>query len=355
MPPGACHIPKARNMNGRRIACKIALALAAATLASAPAGAADDSAFAANKRLARGINLGNALEAPSEGAWGVTLEDAYFQWIAEAGFNSVRLPVNWAAHAEKSPPYAIHPAFAARVDWAIETALKRKLAVVVNIHHYEEMFTAPDENLQRCLGLWKQIAERYRHYPDQVVFELLNEPHDKLDDDRWNAMIPQFLGVIRPTNPRRAVIIGPGEWNSIKRLDKLRLPESDRAIIATVHYYLPFHFTHQSTPWIQGSEQWTDASWTGAEAQRKAIDDDFQSAARWGREHNRPIYLGEFGAFSKAPLKERVLWTRAVVGEAEKLGMSWSYWEFASGFGAFDPHTRKWRPELLEALIEPRR
>ena len=37
------------------------------------AGEAPD-AGAANKKLGRGINLGNALEAPKEGEWGVTLD-----------------------------------------------------------------------------------------------------------------------------------------------------------------------------------------------------------------------------------------------------------------------------------------
>jgi endoglucanase len=164
-----------------------------------------------------------------------------------------------------------------------------------------------------------------------------------------------LLAVVRSTNPRRAVIVGPGEWNGIQQLGKLRLPESDRALIATVHYYQPFHFTHQGAPWMQGSDQWTDTSWTGTPEERQAIADALQIAARWGREHNRPIYLGEFGAYNKAPLEQRALWTRAVAGEAEKLGMSWSYWEFCSGFGAFDPEARRWRPELLDALIGPRR
>jgi endoglucanase len=49
-------------------------------------------AFAANKLLGRGVNLGNALDAPEEGAWGFTLKEEYFQAIKDAGFNSVRIP-----------------------------------------------------------------------------------------------------------------------------------------------------------------------------------------------------------------------------------------------------------------------
>jgi len=44
-------------------------------------------------------------------------------------------------------------------------------------------------------------------------------------------------------------------------------------------------------------------------------------------------------------------WTRAVREEAEGAGLSWAYWEFAAGFGIYDPSTRAWREPLLRALI----
>ena len=64
-------------------------------LASAAAQPGDDGrdAFAANRRLGRGINLGNALEAPREGAWGLTLQVEHFERIKQAGFAAVRIPI----------------------------------------------------------------------------------------------------------------------------------------------------------------------------------------------------------------------------------------------------------------------
>src|ERR1700681_3953301 len=75
----------------------LAIAVLAATTTSA--FPQDDDAFHYNRLLGRGINLGNALDAPQEGAWGVTLEADYFRLIQEAGFNSVRIPIRWSAHA----------------------------------------------------------------------------------------------------------------------------------------------------------------------------------------------------------------------------------------------------------------
>ena len=58
-------------------------------------------AFQRNKNIGRGINFGNALEAPSEGAWGLTIKESYVQAIADSGFNSVRLPICWSAHTRQ--------------------------------------------------------------------------------------------------------------------------------------------------------------------------------------------------------------------------------------------------------------
>jgi endoglucanase len=306
-------------------------------------------AFALNRRLGRGINLGNALEAPKEGAWGVRLEAEYFRRIREAGFQSVRLPIRWSAHAAAQPPYTIDPAFFQRVDWAVEQARKQGLAIVLNVHHYEELFQQPAAHEARLLALWEQIAEHYRAQPAEVYFELLNEPHGALSDARWNQLIPQLLAVVRRHNPQRAVIVGPGHWNNIAHLEQLKLP-ADPFLLVTIHYYLPFEFTHQGASWVPLSKRWLGTTW-GQPAQRAALERDLERAAAWGRQHRRPLYVGEFGAYQAADLASRVAWTAAVARAAERRGMSWAYWEFCAGFGVYDRQTQAWRRPLLEALI----
>lgn len=314
---------------------------------TAPAG----DIFAANARLGRGINLGNALEAPREGEWGVRLKAGYFEAIKQAGFATVRLPVKWSAHADREAPYTIDPKFAERVDWAIDQALANGLNIIVNIHHYDEIHKNPDEHLPRLVALWRQIAARYKDRPASVYFELLNEPTDRLTEAKWNAAIPQVLSAVRETNPTRPVIIGPGRWNSIDALDKLELPD-DRHLIVTVHYYSPFEFTHQGASWVEGSERWKGRRWTGTAAEKSGVTADLERAAAWGEAHNRPMFLGEFGAYQAADMESRVRWTQHVTGEAERLGLSWAYWEFCSGFGAYDPEAEVWRKELKAALVD---
>jgi endoglucanase len=303
-----------------------------------------------NRMLGRGINLGNTLDAPFEGAWGVTLKSDYFQAIADAGFNSVRIPIRWSAHALNDPPYTIDGTFFQRVDWTIDQALTRNLKVVIDLHHYGEMNQDPTANRARLLSLWRQIAVRYRDRPQSLYFELFNEPQDKFTDQDWNDVLAQLLKEVREYDSKRAIIVGPGYWNGFDHLPELQLPSDDRRLIVTFHYYRPFQFTHQAQAWLPASQAWRGTHW-GNEQDKRALHDDFVSVAAWAKEHQRPIYLGEFGASENAEMDDRLAWTRAVVANANTMGFSWSYWQFTTSFGAYDTITNSWNERMLHALL----
>ena len=233
------------------------------TTTIAPTTTEQSRAMTVNGTMGRGINFGNALDAPREGDWGVGLDASYFEIVADAGFLHVRLPVSWDGYADSEPPFTIpdgddptvtHPDYSniwARVDWAIEHAAANGLIVIVNMHHYDKIHADPLAERDRFLAMWGQIAQRYSDAGDHVVFELLNEPHEAFDVDPalWNDLAAAALDVIRETNPYRPVLIGPVGYNSVDRLADLVLPD-DPNLITTVHVYEPFEFTHQGATWV---------------------------------------------------------------------------------------------------------
>ena len=323
------------------------------------AAAAPLDPFQMNQRLGRGVNLGNALDAPSEGEWGVVLTNEYFDLIKQAGFNSIRLPVRWSAHAMTNAPYTIAPEFLQRVDWAVSNALSRNLPVVLNIHNFTEAYTDPNGQKEKFGALWKQIAEHNHGYPDILLFELFNEPKKKLTDKIWNAYIKEVVPIVRQSNPNRTILIGPGDKNTVAHLKALKIPRADRNIIVTIHYYFPLEFTHQGADWLtnpKGDPQsWLGTKWTGTDAEKKAVTDEFDAAVAWARAHNRPVNLGEFGSYNKADMESRARWTKFVADTAIARGMSFHYWEFcADGFGLYDQQTKSFRKPLLEAVLPPK-
>ena len=307
-------------------------------------------AFEINRQLGRGINLGNMLEAPNEGEWGVRLEESYFKLIHDAGFDSVRIPIRWSAHADTTAPYIIDSTFMNRVEWAVNQAITNHLPVIINFHHYAEMNQDPEKEMPRFLGLWEQVANHFKNSPETVIFEIDNEPFNKLKGDIWNETISKTIKIIRKSNPERIIMVGPDHGNTINNLFHMQLPEDDRRLIVTFHYYSPIQFTHQSASWVNGSEKWAGTKWRGTPQEKQDIINDFNIAKAWQKKYDRPIYLGEFGAFSAADMTSRVRWTRFMVRQAEKRNFSWGYWEFCSSFGIYDPEKNEWRKPLLKAL-----
>lgn len=204
-----------------------------------------------NQALGRGMNVGNALDAPNEGDWGWSLEANHFDIIADAGFDSVRVPVSWSTHAAAAPPYTIDKVFFERVDWVLEQTARTGLVTVLDVHHYLELMDNPAGHRARFLSIWRQIAERYADRPETVYFELLNEPTESFTEDPsiWNRLLVDALEIVRRSNPTRPVLIGPVGWNAIEFLDQLVLPD-DPNIIVPVHFYSPFEFTHQGADWV---------------------------------------------------------------------------------------------------------
>jgi endoglucanase len=311
--------------------------------------ATDNAAAIAAARLGRGICLGNALDGPSEGAWGVTLEESFFATIRAAGFDSVVIPVRWSAHADKAAPYRIDPAFLARVDWAVDQGRRNHLAVLLKTHQYE-FGTRPMRDLPRYLAIWEQLAEHYRGRPADVLFEISNDPGYVFTGPQWNQITADVLKIIRRANPSRTVVVCPVFGDPVGDLAQLELPADDQNLLVRLYYFAPIEFTEQGANWIAGADHWVGRTWQGTEAERRAVAADFDRAAQWAREHGRSLYLGEFGAVNTADMESRVRWTRCVVEEAKRRDIPWAYWEFCSNFGVYDLGTRAWRQPLLEAF-----
>lgn len=308
--------------------------------------------FEINKKIGKGINLGNALEAPHEGDWELVIKSEYFKLIKENGFNSVRIPIRWDTHITNSISSTIDENFFKRVDFVVQKALDNNLLVVINVHHFIKLYSSPKKYKESFYTIWKQISDRYCSYSENLIFEILNEPRYKLTSRKWNKIIPITIDIIRKKNPERIILFGPAKWNNIEGLKKLNLPEDIKNFIITFHYYKPFTFTHQGAYWIIFSNFFLGKKWNAGKMQKAKINNHFKKVFDWGEKNNVPINLGEFGAYQKADLHSRILWTTEVVKTAKKYDFSWFYWEFGAGFGVYDINKKKWNRELLNSLIQ---
>jgi endoglucanase len=329
------------------LAFGLVIILSGITKTEAAEVATTPDAFAQNQRLGRGVNIlgyDPIWRSREQGRF----KAEYFQKLKAAGFSSVRINLHAFRHMDAQNNMSA--SWFEVLDWAVNAAQAQGLAVILDLHDFQPLGKDPAGNKEKFLALWRQMAAHYQNAPATVLFEVLNEPHEKLTPELWNEYFAEVLQIIRQTNPTRTVIVGPGHWNQIDRLAELKLPENDRNLIVTVHFYEPFPFTHQGASWTDQKDK-LGFDWKGTPEETAALNRAFDKAVAWSKAHQRPLFLGEFGAYDRGPMDSRVRWTAAVARAAEARGWSWAYWQFDSDFILYDVKREAWVEPILHALI----
>ena len=332
---------------GQRAVAGAAL-LAALGGAAAPARAADeDPAFATARAMGRGVNL-----LGYDGLWDGHADSpfrlAQFRDIRAAGFGHVRINVFGFRHM--GPDGRLDDTMLTALDTVVEAATTAGLVPVIDEHDGPACQADPAGCGPKLARFWSQVAARFAGRLPGAVFELLNEPGGAMTRDQWNAIAAETLAVVRASNPRRSVVVAALNGLDTGDVTGLALPEADRNVLVTVHYYKPFAFTHQGAPWSPATAGLHGLRW-GSPADKAALAADFDAVAAWAATHRRPVYLGEFGVYDAVPVGQRATYAGAVARAATARGWPWAFWQFDHDFALYDTARRRWIRPVLDALM----
>lgn len=311
-----------------------------------------------------GWNLGNTLEPPEgEGAWGPAASRELIDAVAKAGFNTVRLPCAWDAHADPAT-HRIDPAWMARVKQVVDWCRARKLHVVLNSHwdggwlenHITDQVDPAIDAKMRAY--WTQIARAFRRYDDRLLFAGANEPgvHTAAEMTTLVAYYQTFVDAVRATGgenrTRWLVIQGPG--TDIDRTDQLMntLPADPTPgrLAVEVHYYSPYQWCLMPADadwgrmayfWGQGYHSATRPERNASQGEEDFVQAQFRKMADKFVKKGVPVILGEFQAFKRVGrpdltgadfdlhVASRTYFHKCVVDTANRLGLRPIYWDLA--------------------------
>jgi aryl-phospho-beta-D-glucosidase BglC (GH1 family) len=295
--------------------------------------------FQAVEKMTCGINVGRSLELDA-GESSRLIKEYYFSDFKTAGFDFVRIPIQWNAHTGATAPYTIDATWMNRVEQVIDWSLNQGLITVINSHHDKwilenNSFTAAD--LDRFKAIWTQIAERFKDKSENLIFEIANEPNIgiSLVDQINSAIIP----IIRQTNPTRNIVFG-SSGTQMSTLKQAAIP-NDPYLIASLHSYIPWTFAGE------GIGTWGT---TDDIDETKAIMAD---AAAWADTHNIPLLLGEFSARSSCDATSRVKWFTTHMEEARMANIAPCVWQDFGWFSMYyDSGTAgSWSTSVKNAVV----
>lgn len=337
--------------------------------------------------LNRGINLGGYLSqcCHKESHYDSFIGREDIRQIADWGFDHVRLPIDY--EVLESDDGAVKEQGYDRVRRVIDWCAECGLNIILDLHkaygydfnnagneEKNHLFSSPILQ-QRFLDLWIRMAERFGVYQN-AAFELLNEVVEKENAKAWNDLIRVSVAEIRKRNRTAPIIYGGIQWNSVKTLKLLEIPE-DPNIIFTFHFYEPFLFTHQKAPWVPAIDPRQTVFYpeTMAEYRKKSeklgAQGEVVSAARAqaaGEElltemimeavdaadkAGVSLYCGEFGVIDRAPVEDTLRWFADVSGVFRRFHIGCAVWSYKEmDFGIIDAHYAPIKEALIKLLVE---
>lgn len=290
-----------------------------------------------------GINLGNTLDAPTEGEWALPAEEYYIQAFSDAGFKHIRIPITWDKHIASAAPYEIEEAFLNRVEQIVDWSLARELYVIINIHHDDWFKNEYDSisNKNRFDSIWLKLSERFKDKSSRLIFEIFNEPHG-LTIEELNSVNQRVLSIIRNQTSNRLVVFAGNEYSNIDTLLTMGIPDTDdKFLIGNFHSYDPWNFAGICT------QEW------GSDQDKQALKEIYQKANSWSLEHDIPVMVNEFGVAKydfKQPenicnQSQRENYIREHVGYAKEFGIAATFWDDGGSFSTYDRTNNTWGPE----------
>jgi hypothetical protein len=262
------------------------------------------------KTIPRGVNRNGFEYLANGGGWS---SDNDFEGMRRWGATFVRLPLGQQFWVSSSCQY--DPAYAARIDQAVQSITSRGMIALVDLHTNFAGKTCGTSGLtpmadQYSIPFWKEVAARYASNP-LVAFDLFNEPH-WLTDQIWHdggtvgdyqaVGMQQLYDTVRSTGATNLVFIGGETW--AYNIDvALRRPVDGYGIVYSTHLY---------------TDPETDALKVGQDSVVLPV------AAQY------PVMITEFGS------KGHSLYNQNLIDWAEAHGLPWSAWywyQFPSDYG----------------------
>jgi endoglucanase len=312
----------------------------------------------------RGFNLQEKFNAD----WGSKrFQERDFEWIAELGFNFVRLPMDYRAWAEPHDWTRLRQAVLEEIDEAVRYGDRYQVHVCVNFHRApgytvnqppERLNLWTDEEAQRvCAIHWANFARRYKGIPNQrLSFNLINEP-PHLNPQLHRAVVARLMEAIRKEDPQRLVICDGLDWGKTPPTELM-----DAGVAAATRGYDPMRLTHYRAEWLPGADQWEPPAyplrdgttlWSRATLQQRQIE-----PWKWLEARGMGVMIGEFGAYNRTPHQVVLAWMREALQLWEEAGWGWALWNFRGPFGVLDSGRsdvayETWRGHKLDrAMLE---
>lgn len=314
----------------------------------------------------KGFNLLDFFSPDPVSQRGATTEE-HFKWMADWGFNFVRLPMAYPAYLDidrsknitPDDVYKIKPEAVDAIDALVNSALKHNMHVSLNLHrapgycvnagfHEPYNLWRDQAALDAFCFHWNMWAKRYKNVSEtKISFDLVNEPsmredmndqHSKrssVPGDVYRKVAKAAAEAIRKENPKRLIIADGNDVGNkvIPELIDLNIAQSCRG-------YTPGIISHYKAPWAnKDPDNLPEPKWPGQVGDkylsRKLLEDYFKPWIDL-KDKGVGVHCGECGCWNKTPHDVFLAWFTDMLDILKSNDIGFALWEFKGSFGVLD-------------------
>lgn len=342
-----------------------------------------------NFTIHRGTNLSHWLSQSNERgeARANHIQEDDFVRLKELGFDFVRIPIDevqfWDEEGNQLPEAWD------LLTMALDYCQQYELRAIVDLHiirsHYfnavnegddsgNTLFTS-EESQEQLIDMWRQLSAVLKGYSvDMVAYEFMNEPVAE-EHEQWNQLIAKVHKALRELEPQRTLVIGSNLWQGVETFQYLRIPENDKNIVLSFHFYEPMILTHRFAWWTPIGQYKGAITYPG----KMVSDEDFAAApeemkpmleqynTEWNRDvlynhmkqaidfaqaHNLQLFCGEWGVYEQVERELCYAWTKDMISVFNEFNVAWTTWCYDADFGFWDQAKHDYKDrELVEILV----
>ncbi|MBR5351891.1 MAG: cellulase family glycosylhydrolase [Prevotella sp.] len=344
-----------------------------------------------NFRIQRGTNLSHWLSQSDERgeARKMHIQEDDFIRLDSLGFDFVRIPIDevqfWDEEGNKLPEAWD------LLTFALDQCVKHHLRAIVDLHiirsHYfnavnegngnaNTLFTS-EKAQQDLIEMWYQLSDALKGYSnDSVAYEFMNEPVAE-DHEQWNDLIAKVHKALREREPQRTLVVGSNLWQGYETMKYLKVPQGDKNIVLSFHYYNPMLLTHHGAWWTPVGKYTGKVNYPGVliskedyeaapDTLKKELEPyltqvwdidkiraDFKDAIEVAKKYDLQLFCGEWGVYEPVDRELAYKWTKDMLTVFKENDIAWTTWCYDADFGFWDQkkHTFKDKPlvDLLTA------
>ncbi|MDE6022918.1 MAG: cellulase family glycosylhydrolase, partial [Muribaculaceae bacterium] len=188
-----------------------------------------------------GVNIGNTMECPGgEGDWSMPVNERYVESLANMGFNAVRIPCAWNAHAKDG---VIDSSWLDRVDEVVGWVIGNGMYALLNTHWDSGWIEGDpctkgfDEEINaKFSSYWTQIATKLNHYDQHLLFSAMNEPPV---DETTKATKERSIDAIMKYEQTMLDAVRATGGNNLDRVLVMSVPNTNIEIAAEGYFQMP--------------------------------------------------------------------------------------------------------------------